>query len=821
MPRLRCVHERNDDTRPRGPLLLAALAVTAGVLAARTGGVEPVGGTAVLVAALAMLAVWRLKRVAQGIALLALASVAAERASGWAAAETLPPAREPLRLEACAERLVPTRGGSPAWTGLAWTLDDAGESRRLRLVLQARPDREPPEPGTRLRLEGTIRSAGAPRNPGEEDPRRAEADLGLEGGVWAQAWTEVGRCDGFAARAALARGRRSFGALVRATLPEEEAGLALALAAGDGSQVAPADFDAFQATGTVHVLSVSGMHLALVTAMVFLLVRGLALLIGRARASALDLRAAAAAAALGAAALYSGFAGMSLATARALVATALVCSAALLGGGTSAWNAWALGIVALLLVSPTAVRTPTFALSFLAVAGMLAVGSSARAPRFRVQGPGAGAWVIAGWTWIAGRARVWPGETARMTAGAAAATAPAVAAWFGRVPALGLIANAAAIPLFTVALVPLLMAAAVLPVSETAARALISSAWPWLWAGRTFVAVLAALPACWLDVGLSPAGAAGLSLSVFATLLLRGHARLSVVFGGLGLAIAAAVLPGRPPDRMEVTFLAAGQGDAAVVRFASGGVLVVDTGPDPAGRRVLVPFLRSLGVRRVDAVAISHAHPDHTGGLADLVRAFPVEELWLSGPIGADPGLDAALAPLEARGTRVRAVGRGTPPRRFGEARVQFLAGEPELRLEAQAERNGRNDRSLVLRIDDGTWSVLMTGDLEQAGERRLVDAGVPLLSDVVKAPHHGSATSSSLPFVRAVAPRLTIAPTGLGNRFGFPADVVEARWRAAGSGWLDTAAEGAITLRRCDPPVAGAVICARSFVDRGRDVGY
>lgn len=817
------MHDQDDDVaRPRGPLLLAALGVLGGVLAARAFGVEPVRGTAAAIALAALLAAWRSTWTGQALVVAALASLGAERAAAWAPESS---ARGPagLRLEACVERLVPVASGAPAWTGLAWTRDDAGRHRRLRLVLpQAEPrDAEPPQPGVRLRLAGTLRSAAPPANPGEQDPRRAEADLGLEGRVWAHAWTEVGECEGFAAAARLARSRRSFATLVESVLPREEAGLAIALAAGEGSRVQPGDFDAFQATGTVHVLSVSGMHLALVTAMVFVLARVVAVGIGRGRASAFDVRATAAIAALAAAVLYAAFAGFSLATVRALVATALVCAAALLGGTSSAWNAWALGIVALLLGTPPAVRTPTFALSFLAVAGMLSAGSGARGPRFRIQGEGGSAWAVAAWHWAKGRVHVWPGQTARMTAGAAAATAPVVAVWFGRVPALGLIANAAAIPLFGVALVPLLLAAAVLPASEAVARALVLCAWPWLWAGRAVVGALAALPACWLDVSLSGPGAAGLSFAVFATLLLRGRSRAMSVAGGLAVSIAAAALPEPAPDRMEVTFLSAGQGDAAVVRFAGGGVLVVDTGPDPAGRRVLVPFLRSRGVRRIDAVAISHAHPDHTGGLADLVRAFPVDELWLAGPLGPDPGLDAALAPLEARGTRVVGVGRGTAPRRFGAARVQFLGGEPTLRLESHSERGGRNDRSLVLRIDDGEWSVLFPGDLEGPGERQLVEAGVALASDVVKAPHHGSATSSTPAFVRAAAPRLTIAQTGRGNRFGFPAPAVAARWRASGSGWLNTSEEGAITVRTCAEPDGEGRLCARSFVDPLRAMGY
>jgi competence protein ComEC len=286
--------------------------------------------------------------------------------------------------------------------------------------------------------------------------------------------------------------------------------------------------------------------------------------------------------------------------------------------------------------------------------------------------------------------------------------------------------------------------------------------------------------------------------------------RTAAAIGGIAVAIAAAVVPPRIPDAMEVTFLAVGQGDASVVRFANGGVVLVDTGPERAGRRVIVPFLRSLGVRRIDAIAISHAHPDHTGGLADVVRAFPVGELWLAGPVGGDSGLDAAAAPLAARHTRVVQVGAGAASRAFGEARVDFLAGE------ASERADKRNDRSVVLRASDPRWSVLFPGDLERAGEDRLVASGARLLSDVVKAPHHGSSTSSTTAFIRASAPRLAIAQTGLGNRFGFPHGDVTARWRAAGSGWLDTAQEGAITVAPCFRR-----ICAWSFVDPDRPVGY
>lgn len=751
----------------------------------------------------------------------AVALIAAERASAWMPAERVLRDAVPVLLEACVETLRITGDDADTWTGLAWTRDDgSGDPKRYRLVLPA--EGAAPDPGARIRLRGRVRSAGPPLNPGEADPRQVEADIGIAGGVWVDAWTVVGSCEGFAATRAISRARRAYRSVIDSALPPAEAGLAAALAAGMQDGVDPADFDAFQATGTVHVLSVSGMHLALVTLVVFGLTRLAATLLFGRRASAWDPQAAASAAALAAAALYATFAGLSLATSRALVCTALACAAALAGGRAGAWNAWGAGIAVLLLQQPPAIRSPTFALSFLAVAGILAANGGPRAPRFRIRGEGARAWLAAllRWRWEA--ARAWPGSTARMTAGAAAATAPVVAAWFGRMPALGLAANAGAIPLFSLALVPLLVGAVVMPVSEEAARLCVLVSWPFLAAGRAVIAWVAAQPFCWLDVGLSAPAATALAIAVFTVLLARGVPRMVIASAALTIASLTASVAAPPPPSMEVTFLSVGQGDAAVVRFASGEVLLVDTGPETAGRRVIVPFLREMGVRRIDAIAISHAHPDHTGGLADVVRAFPVGELWLSGPLGEDEGLSAARVPLLARGTRVTGEGEGRRTRRTadGRGRIEMLAGDPSLRPEDAKERGSRNDRSLVIRVSEGAFSVLFTGDIESAGETALLHPERSLHATVVKVPHHGSSTSSGAAFVRATAPLIAIAQVGRDNRYEFPHAPVVGRWRAAGAAWLDTGRLGAVTLHACAER-DGSQICGRAFVEPGDTMRY
>jgi competence protein ComEC len=225
-----------------------------------------------------------------------------------------------------------------------------------------------------------------------------------------------------------------------------------------------------------------------------------------------------------------------------------------------------------------------------------------------------------------------------------------------------------------------------------------------------------------------------------------------------------------------VIFVSVGHGDAALLRLPDGSAVLVDAGgspgggPDP-GARDVVPLLRDLGVRRLAAAFVSHAHPDHALGLAAIAAAVPIDLLFTNGDRG-----DGEVRALLARLAPVTLL----PGDGWARAGVRFDA------LGGERETFATNDTSLVLRVSYGRTTFLFPGDLEAPGEAAAVARG-GLAADVVKVPHHGSRTSSTAGFVEAVRPRLAVVSVDAASRYGFPHPEPVARWRATGAEVLST----------------------------------
>ncbi|MBE8167360.1 MAG: MBL fold metallo-hydrolase, partial [Shewanella sp.] len=215
-----------------------------------------------------------------------------------------------------------------------------------------------------------------------------------------------------------------------------------------------------------------------------------------------------------------------------------------------------------------------------------------------------------------------------------------------------------------------------------------------------------------------------------------------------------------------------GQGLAVVVE-KNGRGFIYDTGAAYGesfsyADRAVVPFLNSSGLTEIDFIAISHSDNDHAGGLSVLREQFPNADIIAN----ADK-----LAPTQ-----------DCHPRQFDWQGLTITILWPSSKIKG-------NDGSCVMKISDGRHSVLLPGDIEQYAEYSLVSENVELRSDILVAPHHGSRTSSSPAFVKAVSPELLLVPAGFNNRYGFPKEDVMQRYININSEIVVTGLQGQITV--------------------------
>jgi competence protein ComEC len=216
---------------------------------------------------------------------------------------------------------------------------------------------------------------------------------------------------------------------------------------------------------------------------------------------------------------------------------------------------------------------------------------------------------------------------------------------------------------------------------------------------------------------------------------------------------------------------------------------VVDAGGFPGsdfdtGAAVVAPYLATRKIMHLEAVAMTHAHPDHSAGLPALLRRYRPREFWWTGSPGRGEAWTRLEDALRDTGVPRRLVDTGVGVRDV--AVLHPPPGWPTSDL---------NDSSLTLRVVHGARRVLLTGDVEARAEGAMLGRPDALAADVLKVPHHGSRTSSTPRFVASVAPRVAVISVGADNRYGLPSPEVEARYRARGTCILRTDRCGAVTI--------------------------
>jgi len=529
-------------------------------------------------------------------------------------------------------------------------------------------------------------------------------------------------------------------------------GILAALAVGDQRAIPAEEWRLFNRTGVTHLMSISGLHVTLISGLFAWLASWLW---RRSPYLVLQLpaRKIGATAAIAGALGYSLIAGFAVPAQRTCWMVTVFAIALWSGRIASPARTLALALAVVLLFDPWAVLSAGFWLSFGAVALIFFVADG--------KGSMTQQWVQVQWAITIG-------------------LAPASLFLFSQVSVVGPLANAVAIPAVSAVVTPLALVAAVLPwdaMLELAA---------WLMQLLLqFLEWCASLPVAVWQQHVPPLWSVLLSLAGVLWLLAPRGVPWRVT--GLALMLPALALPppAPAPGAAWITTLDVGQGLAVLVRTANRSLLY-DAGPAfgteaDSGERIIAPYLRAAGIERLDAMVVTHNDSDHSGGAASVLENFEVDAIFSS---------LAAGDPLLGLATGARRCMAGQAWTWDG---VRFELLHPE---SAAARPKKINDLSCVLKVSAGARSMLLTGDIEKPAEAELLKrAPESLPADVLLVPHHGSRTSSSAEFLAAVHPSVAVVPVGHRNRFGHPKAEVMDRYSSMNTRIFRTDRDGALTV--------------------------
>lgn len=623
-----------------------------------------------------------------------------------------------------------------------------------KLALSWYPSRRVPNavptfgPGQRMRLSVRLRRDVSQFNPGGFDYAGWQFARGV-GGAGSVRTGELLPVRARTLQTTIDRWRDAIRQRIAATVPAQ-AGLLTAIAVGDQSGVTDGQWDTLRATGTAHLVAISGLHVSIVAALAAVLVSALWRRIPRAALYLPTQRAAvigAAIAGLG----YGALAGFGVPVTRAVIMLLVAAMALFAARRIAAGHVLGLALAGVLVFDPWAVVAGGFWLSFGAVAALTLVLAGHHGPMGRIKGFVRAQWAVT----VLG--------------------APLLLSLFGQVSLIAPMANALAIPVVTMAVVPPVLLASVSALASPASLAGFVVAWllraldamaGWSWATVSHAA--------------APVALVVLALAGMAWMILPRGTPLRLAGATLALPLLLWT-PARPtPGAFEATVIDVGQGLAVHVRTASHDLLY-DTGRryyrgNDAGARIVVPYLRARGVTALDELVVSHDDNDHAGGARSVIAALPVA--WVVAGEGVT---------LASRRVDQRCKGGDT----WWWDGVRFSWLHPW-----QGDSVSRdNNRSCVLHVSGDGGGMLITGDIEARVEDALVTRGALPTSDVVVAPHHGSRSSSSTALIDAVAADDVVFSAGHGNPFGHPAPDVVERWRRAGARIWQTDRAGAVTF--------------------------
>lgn len=732
------------------------------------------------------------------------------------------------------------RGGRSAFIAAVESLGREGTAAtgRIRVSAETREAAHLRE-GDRIRFSGRIREIRSFRNPGGFDYARFMAFQEIHCSAYvrkgslavrtAEGWARPGRPrgDGLPGTSGSPTMnnppdglpgptnnglRPGIQARLAASCSPDAGAVLAALLIGDTGRISPALRERFNRAGISHLLAISGLHIGMILALAYgffsrLLAFAAPLLWhGRHRKTAL---LAALIPVLG----YATLASWPPSTQRAVLMAGAVCIALWFGRPSDGGNNIALAALAILALFPPALFSISFQLSFAAVIAIL-TGMGILFRGTPPEGSRLARWKHGGAAFLA------------VSLLAVLGTLPLTMLYFNQVSFIGILANLLYIPLVGWLVLPVgLLSVFLFPLHGGLAGHGFAACGALLDAGLKLLPLFSELPfgafrtvtPTVLEIVLYYA--AGGSILAF---LGRRRSREAAPGGGgrktaLVWGLLSAVILGDllfwTHDRffrgdLRVTLIDVGQGNAILLEFPRGYRMLIDGGGFydrdgfDVGARVVAPYLRKRRILTLDAVVLTHPDADHLNGLFAVVSEFRVKRLWSTGFETEGDGFGAFMALAAQRGIPAPAFDDLPRRRAIHGVEMEILYPPPGFSREDAARgirekwRGKSNNRSMVLSVRMGGVGILLPGDIEAAAERDLLERwGDRLRHRVLVAPHHGSRTSSSAPFLATIRPEVVMISAGWDNRFRCPHPDVLARYRALGAMVLRTDTDGALRL--------------------------
>ncbi len=588
---------------------------------------------------------------------------------------------------------------------------------------------------------------------------------------------------------------------ILASMDQEPAALLLALIIGETGYLTEPIREVFSASGTTHILSISGSHLALVSVLIFGLTRWILLHLPAPVLLRLSLRKIpsqwAALMTAGPVLFYAFLAGGEVATLRSLAMIWVYLFSIWINRSGDLKTSLSLAALLIVAVHPQAIFDLSFQLSFLSVL-MITLTFSWWQANFPEEVP------------KKERSRyhtylIEPGRLMFLsTLGATLGTAPLTLFYFHQFSWIGLFANLLLIPLAGWLIVPFGLLSSLF--SLTAEGFPLAGMHEWI--GSIYYRLTAffarfpgadlhaAAPPLWIVLLFYGAMIWMLARKVSWKWLTPTIAAFFIFFLGVGSFRFS-------PGRLRITLIDVAQGDATLIEFPRGKTMLIDGGAGGdfnVGRIAVAPYLWERRIRTIDYLIGTHPQMDHIGGFPYIIRKFNIGEAWTNGKRRDLPFYRAFSERLEEKGLQPKTMTAAEPPMEIDGCRIFFL--NPA--VEDSFGEGDLNNHSIVLRLacphlGGGGFSLLLTGDIERGGEQRLLKSGIDLKSTVLKVPHHGSISSLDPFFLSAVSPKAALFSVGRRNPYRHPHPDVLAAYDALSSKIYRTDRDGAIVIE-ADP---------------------